>query len=196
VKGKTIGEVFEAGRGDGVDIDLLDDLMMAEDLRKVGRNGVKFLGSNYWAEELYGLKEKVIIKYSLFDLSYIKVYGTDGRYIAKAETVLSVHPMASVLGDAKDMYSLNRAIKETRRLQNETKKKARKLLPHIDKNPLPYQKIDEIEEKAEQQKYSEKKDYSGVSVDVSKLPVIKEEKTEEMPLYEWQIEEMRRQQAQ
>lgn len=85
VPGQSIGEVFEAGCGEGVDIDMLDDLMMASDSRKIGRNGVRFLGNNYFAQELYGITEKVEIRYSLFDLSYIKVYTEKGDYLGKRQ---------------------------------------------------------------------------------------------------------------
>ena len=78
VPGKTIGEVFNEGKGSGFDVDLLDDLMMAEEVRKVGRNGVKFLNSHYYSHDLYGIKDKIVLKYSLFDLSYIKAYTQKG----------------------------------------------------------------------------------------------------------------------
>ena len=48
--------------------------MMAMEIKNIGRNGIRFLKADYFDEALYGVKEKAIIKYSLFDLSYIKVY--------------------------------------------------------------------------------------------------------------------------
>src|SRR5574344_435114 len=69
VYGKTIGEVFELGRGSGVDVARLDDLMMIQEIKNIGRNGIRFLKSDYFSEELYGFKDRVIIKYSMFDLT-------------------------------------------------------------------------------------------------------------------------------
>ena len=69
VKGKTIGEVLNEGKGDGVDIQKLDDLMLAQEVKTIHRNGIRFLKADYYNEALYGLRERIIIKYSLFDLS-------------------------------------------------------------------------------------------------------------------------------
>lgn len=52
VEGLTIGEVLEAGKGNGVDVSTLDDLMMIEDIKKIGRNGIRFLKSDYFHESL------------------------------------------------------------------------------------------------------------------------------------------------
>jgi putative transposase len=137
---KTIGEVFMEGCGEGVDVDLLDDLMMASESRKIGRNGIKFLNNHYFSESLYGINDKVEIRYSLFDLSYVKVYTEHGDYLGKAETVLQIHPMAAVLGNQTDVYSLKKAIRDTKKFQKDTIKKAKQLLPHLDK-PLDWQAI-------------------------------------------------------
>ena len=72
VKDKTIGEVFEEGRGNGINIEELDDLMMSKEIKTINRNGIRFLKADYYNECLYGLKGKVIIKYSLSDLTKIK----------------------------------------------------------------------------------------------------------------------------
>ena len=73
IEDKKIGEVLENGRGEGVNIDTLDDLMMAREIKNIYRNGILFLKNNYYNDALFGYKKKVIIKYSLFDLSSIKV---------------------------------------------------------------------------------------------------------------------------
>ena len=69
----TIAEYVNQNKGKGVNIDDLDDLMMAEETRKIQRNGVKLFDTYYWSEKLFGLKDSCIIKYSYFDLSYVKV---------------------------------------------------------------------------------------------------------------------------
>ena len=88
---KTIQEVLDEAEKQGIDENKLDDLMMAQEIKHIGRNGITFLKSDYFDEALYGIKEKVIIKYSLFDLSYIKVYTLKGEFLCKAQRVTSTH---------------------------------------------------------------------------------------------------------
>ncbi len=122
VKGKTIGEVFFEGRGTGVDVEKLDDLMMATQIKKIGRNGIRFLKSDYFDEILYGLREEVLIKYSLFDLSYIKVYKKDGAFLCVAQRLESLNPLANYIGEAKDVEDLKYRLKQQNKLENQTVK--------------------------------------------------------------------------
>ncbi len=144
VKGKTIGEVFDEGRGPGVDIGELDDLMLAMKITKIGRNGIRFLNSDYYNENLYGLRENVIIKYSLFDLSYIRVYSIGGEYLCNANRVMSVHPMANHFGEPKDMEELKQALSLQRRLERKTVQGVKELIKSgksTGTNMLPWQEI-------------------------------------------------------
>lgn len=120
VKGKTIGEVFNEGKGEGVDIAVLDDLMLAQEIKTINRNGIRFLRSDYYSECLYGLRERVIIKYSLFDLSKIRVYTLKGKFMCEAERVMPIHPMASYFGEPKDVAELKFRIKQQKRLEKQT----------------------------------------------------------------------------
>ena len=120
VKGKTIGEVLEAGRGSGVDIDMLDDLMMATEIKRIGRNGIRFLKADYYDECLYGLRTNVVIKYSLFDLSKIKVYSTNGKFLCIATRMESVNPLANYTDNVKDVEDLKQRIKQQQRLEQQT----------------------------------------------------------------------------
>ena len=54
VKGKTIGEVFESGKGSGIDLEKLDDLMMSKEIRTINRDGIRFLNADYYNDCLYG----------------------------------------------------------------------------------------------------------------------------------------------
>ncbi|MEZ7891146.1 MAG: Mu transposase C-terminal domain-containing protein [Candidatus Wallbacteria bacterium] len=125
VKGKTIGEIFDEGRGAGIEIDLLDDLLLAEKKAKLNRNGVKLFGSYYWAEELFGRRREeanVIIRYSLADLTYIKVYDEEtGEFIARAEITTMMHPLARTMGNEYDMEALKRQLSKKNRLKRMTK---------------------------------------------------------------------------
>ena len=67
--------------------------MMAQEIKNIGRNGIRFLKADYYNDALYGLRQKVVIKYSLFDLSYIKVYTTTGKFLCKAERITLTHQL-------------------------------------------------------------------------------------------------------
>ena len=43
-----------------IDENTLDDLMMAQEIKSIGRNGIRFLKADYFDEALYGIKEKTI----------------------------------------------------------------------------------------------------------------------------------------
>ncbi len=120
VKGKTIGEVLEAGKGAGVNIEKLDDLMMAREIKTIRRNGIKFMKNDYYDAALYGYRGNVIIKYSLFDLSFIKVYKTNGEFICIANRVETIHPLANYFGDVKDIEDLKQRTKLKKKLEQRT----------------------------------------------------------------------------
>lgn len=120
VKGATKGEVLESGKGPGVNIDELDDLMMEAKIANITRNGIRFLNAEYWDEALYGYREQVIIKYSFFDLSYVKVYDKKGEFLCIARRREKVHPLAGIKGTAKDMEELKRQLAEQKRLEKRT----------------------------------------------------------------------------
>ena len=120
VKGKTIGEVLESGKGEGVNLETLDDLMLAREIKKIYRNGILFLKNNYYDEALFGYKKEVIIKYSLFNLSSIKVYKLNGEFLCEAKRVESIHPLANYLGEAKDIEDLKQKTKIKKQLEKRT----------------------------------------------------------------------------
>lgn len=117
---KTIAEVLEGRKRQNVDINLLDDLMLATEVKTIQRNGIRFLNCDYFDERLYGFKSKVLIKYNLFDLTSIKVFTTKGEYLCTAERVSETHPMAKILGDAKDFEDYKQKIVKQRQLRNKT----------------------------------------------------------------------------
>jgi hypothetical protein len=91
VKGKTIGEVFQEGQGPGVDVGELDELMLATEVKTIRAGTITFLSGDYEHENLFGLHEAVFIKYSLFDLSSIKVYDRAGNHLCTATRKALVH---------------------------------------------------------------------------------------------------------
>ena len=119
-KDKTIQEVIDETERQNIDDSLLDDLMMAQEIKNIGRNGIRFLKADYFDEALYGIKEKAIIKYSLFDLSYIKVYTLKGEFICRANRVTSTHPLANQMGDIKDIEDYKHKIEKQAKLRRKT----------------------------------------------------------------------------
>src|SRR5574344_2679798 len=147
MKGQTIGEVLNAGLGDGVDINKLDDLLMSQEIKNIHRNGIRFLNADYYNDCLYGLKGRVIIKYSLLDLTKIKIYSMKNEFICDAERVMPIHPMANYLGDIKDQEELKYKIRQQKSLEKQTIKEVKEYLKRENIKPLDWQKIPQIEDK-------------------------------------------------
>ena len=133
IKGKTIGEILESGKGEGVNLETLDDLMMAREIKKIYRNGILFLKNNYYDEALFGYKKEVIIKYSLFNLSSIKVYKLNGEFLCEAKRIESIHPLANYLGEAKDIEDLKQKTKLKKQLEKRTEQE---YINHLKRNQV------------------------------------------------------------
>lgn len=73
-----------------------------------------------------------MIRYSLFDLSEIKVYTVKNQFLCTAKRVTKAHPMAYYLGDIKDVEDLKQKIQKQKRLKNKTIKELQKFLPNVD----------------------------------------------------------------
>ena len=129
--GLTIAEKFAQGKGNGVNADLLDDLMMVSEPRKIGRNGIKLFNDWYYAPQLTGLKTKVIARYSMFDLSYVKIYSLNNEFICKAERLEAVHPMAGLLGSPKDLADYKQKQKAVHKIQSQRIKKSKNILNNL-----------------------------------------------------------------
>ena len=117
---KTIAEVLESRKRQNIDTNLLDDLMLATEVKTIQRNGIRFLNCDYFDERLYGFKSKVLIKYNLFDLTSIKVYTNKGEYLCTAERVTETHPMAKLLGTVTDFEDYKQKIVKQRKLHKKT----------------------------------------------------------------------------
>ncbi len=140
---RSIKQVFEDRAKQNININELDELMMAHEVKTIGRNGIRFLHSDYNSDALYGLRERVMIRYSLFDLTKIKVYSTRGEYLCTAKRVTGTHPMAYHLGIVKDREDFIRKIKKPKQLRNRTLRSIKKYLPKEDVKFLETQMIEE-----------------------------------------------------
>ena len=129
---KTVTEVLSERKRQNIDISILDDLMLATEVKTIQRNGIRFLNCDYFDERLYGFKSKVLIKYNLFDLTSIKVYTPKGEYLCTAERVPETHPMAKLLGDVKDYEDYKQKIVKQRHLKKKTVESVKKYLETKD----------------------------------------------------------------
>jgi len=127
--GKTIQEVLDERQRQNVDVNLLDDLMLATEVKTIQRNGIRFLGCDYFDERLYGFKSKVLIKYSMFDLTSIKIFTPKGEYLCTAERVTETHPMAKILGTVEDLEDFKQKIEKQKALKRRTINSVKKYLP-------------------------------------------------------------------
>ena len=124
----TIAEVLENRKKQNIDKSLLDDLMLATEVKTIQRNGVRFLNYDYFDERLYGLRGKVLVKYNLFDLTSVKVFTPKGEYLCTAERVTETHPMAKILGTVEDLEDYKQKIQKQQKLKRKTINSVKKLL--------------------------------------------------------------------
>ena len=143
VPDKTIAEVLESRKQQNIDINQLDDLMLATEVKTIQRNGIRFLNCYYFDESLYGFKSKVLIKYNLFDLTSIKVFTTKGEYLCTAERVTETHPMAKLLGSVTDFEDYKQKIVKQRKLHKKTINSVREYLSNDEVKYLETKMLEE-----------------------------------------------------
>lgn len=119
---KTIQQMLDSIQRQNINESQLDDLMMATEIKHIGRNGIRFLKADYFNDALYGIREKCIIKYNLNDLSYIKIYSIKGEFLCRADRVTATHPLAHLMGEIKDIEDYKQKIRKQKQLQNKTLK--------------------------------------------------------------------------
>ena len=103
---KTIAEVLEDRKRQNINPDTLDDLMLATEVKTIQRNGVRFLGCDYFDERLYGFKSKVLIKYNLFNLTKIKVFTPKGEFFMHSRTCNRNPPDGKIIGRRQRLRGL------------------------------------------------------------------------------------------
>lgn len=135
-KTKTIKEMLQSVQKQNINKNILNDLMMKTELRTINKHGITFLNMHYRSDILLDLRDKVYIRYSLFDLSKIYVYSTKGEFLCVAHRVQKVHPMARVLGTVKDMEEYNQQYKKQQQIKSRLIKKVRKTFTDEELNIL------------------------------------------------------------
>ena len=128
-RSKTIQEMLDGVQKQHININVLNDLMMKTECRTINKHGITFLNMHYRSECILGLRDKVNIRYSLFDLSKIHVYSTKGEFLCVANRVQKVHPMARVLGAVKDMEEYKQQYKKQQQIKNRLVKKLKASYP-------------------------------------------------------------------
>lgn len=122
-------DIWESGRGPGVDPEALVFLMMSMEIKTVHRNGITFMGRDYYDEALYGMRDRVMIRYDMEDLGQVHVFDATGaRKICTAKSLEPVHPMARILGTKEDRALLKAGIEQKRRLKKSTEADARRFV--------------------------------------------------------------------
>lgn len=144
-KTKTIKEMLDNIERQAINIRELDDLMFAQEVKTITSQGIRFLKSDYYNDAIYGLRQKVIIKYSLFDLSYINVYTMSGKFLCKADRITLTHPLANYTGEIKDVEDYKQKIQKQKQLKNKTMRACKAFLNIEDLEILEY-KIEKEEE--------------------------------------------------
>lgn len=125
----TIKECLNTVQKQDIDKNILNDLMMKTEARTINKHGITFLGMHYRSDVILGLRDKVYIRYSLFDLSKVHVYSMKGEFLCVVHRVAKVHPMARVLGTVKDMEEYKQQYQRQQRQFKKAKKEFKKYFP-------------------------------------------------------------------
>ncbi len=161
-RSKTIQEMLDSVQKHNINPQVLDDLMMKTECRTINRHGITFLNMHYRSEAIIGIRDKVNIRYSLFDLSKIHVYSTKGEFLCVAHRVQKVHPMAGVLGTVKEMEEYKYQYQKQQQLKHRLIKQVKKTFPKEEIQLLeieaePVLEIEELEQQIEEKPKKERK---------------------------------------
>jgi putative transposase len=116
-QGLTARQIFDDGKGAGLDPKALCFLMMAVEVKSVRRSRFTFAGTDWEGPCLYGYKGNVLIRYSLSDLS--KVYVFDPR-----DQFMGVVTQCGKADPIKDWQAAKRIVSERRKYKRDTKRLA------------------------------------------------------------------------
>ena len=80
LRGRTPGEVFEEGRGPGVDMERLTLLMLQKEVRTISKDGIRLDGRLFWHEALFNRRHPVLVRYDWQLSPYtVLVYDLEGH---------------------------------------------------------------------------------------------------------------------
>ena len=156
LKGYAPIDLFEPGRGKGVDPIELTTLMWARKNGRIRGSRIEHRGRFYYHDEFYGRHHKVEIRYDLQDPGYIAVYE-NGEFLCITQEQDKVHPMA-ILGSEEDRAKLKEQLKIKARQKRHASTINRKILEdeilpahfaQLERDGLTPQGAPRIEEKPE-----------------------------------------------
>ena len=147
-RSRSIQEVLNSVRKQDINKSALDYLMMKTESRTINKHGITFLGMHYRSDVILGLRDKVYVRYSLFDLSKVQVYSMKGEFLCLAHRVQKVHPMANVLGTVKDMEEYKQQYQRQQKIKSRLVKQIKKTftkdeLQVLEIEPEPVLEIEE-----------------------------------------------------
>ena len=147
-RSRSIQEVLNSVRKQDINKSALDYLMMKTESRTINKHGITFLGMHYRSDVILGLRDKVYVRYSLFDLSKVHVYSMKGEFLCVAHRVQRVHPMANVLGTVKDMEEYKQQYQRQQKIKSRLVKQIKKTftkdeLQVLEIEPEPVLEIEE-----------------------------------------------------
>ncbi|HOJ19582.1 MAG TPA: transposase [Ignavibacteriaceae bacterium] len=164
LKGERPQEIFESGKGPGVDKKELTYLMMSDKITTIYRNGIKILGTSFWNEALFGMRKEVVVRFDLIETDSIFVYDTQGKFICEALRVDKVHPAAGILGNEEDVKKLEEQLQKKADLRKSVESDARQFLteeiyPTMQKQLDNYNiiRIDKVDEEKPQNTHKRKR---------------------------------------
>ena len=117
LRGRTPGEVFEEGRGPGVDMERLTLMMLQKEVRTISKDGIRLDGRLFWHEALFNRRHPVLVRYDWQLSPYtVLVYDLEGHRLCEARDryhygiAAGIHPAARVLGTAEQQQDLTEAL--------------------------------------------------------------------------------------
>jgi len=132
LKDLTPAQVFNAGKGAGIDKKELKFLMMDTHITKLYRKGIKMFGTWYWHPEIFGKQidagDEVRVKFDLFDRDFILVYDRNGDLVCEAFDVKKVNPAAKLLGTPEEVQEVENQLALKERLKSSVVGEAKKFL--------------------------------------------------------------------
>ena len=191
LKGLCPGEVLASGKGPGVDEAALRFLMMSMEIKRVHRNGVRFMGRNYYDDALYGYKDRVLIRYDLENLDAVLVFDQTGsRFLCAAQAVQPVHPVARLTGKQEDLDAVKDGIRQKLGLKKGTEAVARAYVeaaPALVAMPQSAERIGQSERQAPIAKRETKKLPRGeaerIEAEANNMKVLELKPKQSEPLY-------------
>ncbi len=128
LRGRTPGEVFEEGRGPGVDMDRLTLLMLQKEVRTISKDGIRLDGRLFWHEALFNRRHPVLVRHDWQLSPYtVLVYDLDGNRLCEARDryhygiAAGIHPAARALGTTEQQQDLTEALELKKRQESTAK---------------------------------------------------------------------------